>query len=91
MLREEKGVWNQVYRLLLQFREEAISRVFRLLRSRGAAFMPIIKSVVSLLDDKRGEIQKSIESQLRLVAEKEASFMGNTIDARTKNHPRKIL
>ncbi len=53
MLREEKGVWNQVYRLLLQFREEAISRVFRLLRSRGAAFMPIIKSVVSLLDDKR--------------------------------------
>lgn len=90
MLREEKGVWNQVYRLLLQFREEAISRVFRLLRSRGAAFMPIIKSVVSLLDDKRGEIQKSIESQLRLVAEKEASFMGNTIDARTKNHPRKI-
>ena len=32
MVREEKGLWYQVYRVLLQFREEATSRVFKFLR-----------------------------------------------------------
>ncbi len=90
MLREEKGIWNQIYRLLIQFREEAISRVFRFLRNINDATASGIKAIVALLDDKRKEIEKTIQAQFRLLAEKEAKFLGKTIESKTRNHPRKI-
>lgn len=90
MLREEKGFWNQIYRLLLQFREEAISRVFRFLRGSQFPGNAAIKGVIGLLDDKRKVIQSEIERQLRLIAEKEAGFLSAVIEARTRNHPRKL-
>lgn len=90
MLREEKGVWNKVYRLLIQFREEAISRVFRIFRGESSDLATGLKSLVNLFDDKRTEIKDSIESQLRLVAAKEADFMSSTVEAITRNYPRKL-
>ena len=90
MVREEKGIWYQIYRILLQFREEATGRVFRFLRGQVAPVRTLQDSLSSLLDDKVQQMMKSLQSQLRLIAEKESAFWKKTLGLPLKNYPRKL-
>lgn len=90
MVREEKGLWYQVYRILLQFREEATSRVFKFLRGSGNKTGTLFKSLNSLLDDKVQETERVFGSQIRLAAEQESDFWKKSLDIKMSNYPRKL-
>lgn len=90
MVKEEKGIWYKIYRILLQFREEASNRVFRFLREATTPFSSIQKNLFGLLDDKRNEIEGSFKSQIRLAAESEGTFWKESLKAPLKNFPRKL-
>lgn len=90
MMREEKGVWNRIYRILIQFREEAISRVFRFLRRTGGLATELFKSVASLLDDKKDDLESLLERQIRLIAEKEQNFLKDSLSVNMSKYPRKL-
>jgi len=90
MLREEKGVWNQVLKVLLQFREEATGRTFRFLRSKSVSAKSILDVIFSLLEDRLEQMISLLNAQLRLVAEKEARFLKGVFGLPLTKHPRKI-
>ncbi len=90
MVREEKGIWYSIYRILLQLREEATSRVFRFLRGSESKISGISNGISSLLDDKSQQIGRTIQSQLRLAAEQESGFWKKALGLSMKNYPRKL-
>jgi len=90
MLREEKGFWHKIYRVLIEFREEAISRVFRHLRSSGGVVKNILSAVTSLFDDKKENIERVMASQFKLIAEKEKDFLTGALDVNMSKYPRTV-
>jgi len=90
MVREEKGVWYQIYRVLLQFREEATSRLFKFFRGSQANRVSLFSSLNSLLDDKAEETERVFKDQIRLVAEQESDFWKKSLNITMKNYPRKL-
>ena len=75
MSREEKGLWNLMYKVLLQLREESISRVFKFMRSQAGRLNELVKSLSSILEDKSAELSDLLRSQLVLVARNESDFL----------------
>ena len=90
MVKEEKGIWYKIYRLLLQFREEASSRVFKFLRGATTTFSSIERSLNSLFESKKNEIKDLLKSQIRFAAESEGSFWKGSLETPLKNFPRKL-
>lgn len=90
MVREEKGIWYQIYRILLQFREEATSRIFRFFRGSQNKRSSLFSSLNSLLDDKVEETGKVFKDQIRLVAEQESEFWKSSLGITMRNYPRKL-
>jgi hypothetical protein len=90
MLREEKGVWNKVLQVLLQFREEATGRTFRYLRAKESNAKTILGTIYSLLEEKLDRLIDLLKRQLRLVAEKEGKFLKEVFQLPLSRHPRKL-
>ena len=91
MIREEKGVWNHILRILLEFRDEATSRVFKYFRSNESKTKNLNKNIQTLLEDKKSKVGKELVTQLRLVAEEESKFQRGIFDAESlRNYPRTL-
>ena len=90
MIREEKGVWNRVLQVLLQFREEATGRTFRFLRMKEISAKPILETVYSLLDEKVDRLIDLLKRQMKLVSEKEGKFLKEVFQLPLVRHPRKL-
>lgn len=91
MIREEKGVWNQIFRILLEFREEATSRVFKFFRSKDNRTTSLNKNILTLLEDKKSKVARELRDQLRLAAVSESEFQRGIFDSESlRNYPRTL-
>ena len=90
MSREEKGIFNLLYKSLLQLREEIISRVFLFLRSKTGKIGELMSSINSVIADKSSEMSSLLKEQLALVAKAESDFWKSMFGLPLKNYPNQL-